>query len=783
MPREQRKRGKKHKAKNDALAGQVEENYQEDDYAVQEPSVIHYDQHDEDNSDPAAPFGHLDPDVKGYFRTVNDQLKQWQDEGIDTEVDTDMDPNEQRRIFFAAALSEMHNKELQLATDPECSVILERMLYSMDDFARRVFTDSLTGSWAPLITNRFASHVCQTLLTLAIDTVNREARGNVSSVLNDPEKGELLQMTQLILHNCEAILPDIIDLMRDQFASHVIRALLVLLCPSGVFTSMETHHSPSTRSKKSAHWRSKQGEMKSIIPAQSGSNSSGPVESVRPEAFMDMAKRFLNHILGTLGGNEVRALAIDKAASPLLQMFLELETYLKQADKPDSLMDHILAGLISDLHAGKELSSSAYVTTLLADSTSSHLAESLIKQCPTNIFEQIWNVYLVEDVAKRAIHPVANFVVSRAIARLSAEELTKVVERLKGTWSKCLKSSRLGPLISAFNRAGQLGASEIELLQVIRDIFELSDTTDLSLLIACVLRLKPCKEYQEALERKRQAEQEKPTDESENRGYRPHRGGDETNPLEPKIQGSLLLQAMLSLHTPHNEMVLDSLFAMEPSELLALACHPASSRIIDAVFESSTVNLRLRKKLVNAFIGQVHLLIDDRVGSRVADRLWVAADPYLKEKIARSLIPHEQFLAGSRFAKFFTRNLNLSLLKRNPDQWKSTKAKDGSSVNAIPITGPSKIPKSELKTESEIISTDAEKPEHISSKKRRKDVEPEDEIDILFSKAKRHKFSNLETSVEAKPKASTELNLDKSVLAAIEGAPRTTEKRVKSKKK
>jgi nucleolar protein 9 len=44
-----------------------------------------------------------------------------------------------------AALQEMNGKEKQLATDPECSPILERMLYSMDDFARRVFLDSLSG--------------------------------------------------------------------------------------------------------------------------------------------------------------------------------------------------------------------------------------------------------------------------------------------------------------------------------------------------------------------------------------------------------------------------------------------------------------------------------------------------------------------------------------------------------------------------------------------------------------------------------------------------------------
>ncbi len=52
----------------------------------------------------------------------------------------------EKHTFFLAALTEMTGKEKQLATDPDCSVILERMLHSMDDFARRVFTDSLTGS-------------------------------------------------------------------------------------------------------------------------------------------------------------------------------------------------------------------------------------------------------------------------------------------------------------------------------------------------------------------------------------------------------------------------------------------------------------------------------------------------------------------------------------------------------------------------------------------------------------------------------------------------------------
>ena len=49
-------------------------------------------------------------------------------------------------MFMVAALSEVSGKEKLLATDPDCSNVLERMAYSMDDFVKRVFIDRLAGS-------------------------------------------------------------------------------------------------------------------------------------------------------------------------------------------------------------------------------------------------------------------------------------------------------------------------------------------------------------------------------------------------------------------------------------------------------------------------------------------------------------------------------------------------------------------------------------------------------------------------------------------------------------
>lgn len=52
----------------------------------------------------------------------------------------------ERKAFVTAVLTEMEGKELQLATDPDCSTILERVSHSMDDFARRVLMDKFAGS-------------------------------------------------------------------------------------------------------------------------------------------------------------------------------------------------------------------------------------------------------------------------------------------------------------------------------------------------------------------------------------------------------------------------------------------------------------------------------------------------------------------------------------------------------------------------------------------------------------------------------------------------------------
>ena len=168
MPRENRKRGKKQKKKSSEVA-ENEESYgntnRDSQLATASQDGPSWIRPVESDAHPEAPYGYVDNDVKAYFRTVDVQIRDWQENKRDedqADVDGDKDPNNgeyshfyfslsantesERHLFFVAALSEMTGKERQLATDPDCSVVLERMIHSMDGFVLRVFFDSLAGS-------------------------------------------------------------------------------------------------------------------------------------------------------------------------------------------------------------------------------------------------------------------------------------------------------------------------------------------------------------------------------------------------------------------------------------------------------------------------------------------------------------------------------------------------------------------------------------------------------------------------------------------------------------
>jgi nucleolar protein 9 len=79
---------------------------------------------------------------------------------------------------------------------------------------------------------------------------------------------------------------------------------------------------------------------------------------------------------------------------------------------------------------------SDYLVTLLRDPTSSHLLETLVSRCPEPVFGILWTTYFERSLRKLSAHPVANFVVAKALERAQAEQLSYALDELRDSLGK-----------------------------------------------------------------------------------------------------------------------------------------------------------------------------------------------------------------------------------------------------------------------------------------------------------------------------------------------------------
>jgi nucleolar protein 9 len=145
-------------------------------------------------------------------------------------------------------------------------------------------------------------------------------------------------------------------------------------------------------------------------------------------------------------------------------MILEIEAGIDQSDMPNSIMDKILEGLISatrahlstvycallntsalDAESLPSRSESDFLASLLRDPTSSHLCETLISRAPARVFDILWPVYFLGKVPQLTVHPIANFVLARVLARCSPSQLKEACDELHQVAKKAISKQNALP--------------------------------------------------------------------------------------------------------------------------------------------------------------------------------------------------------------------------------------------------------------------------------------------------------------------------------------------------
>lgn len=533
------------------------------------------------------------------------------------------------------------------------------------------------------------------------------------------------------------IKPTLPTLLTSAHASPPVRLLLLVLTPNRALPSLDAAEGGEdlVRSKRSGKWRKNQDvKGKSILGEEKKSKKE---KRALPAAVAQLRRDMRSDLMERVKPVEWQSMGVDKVGSAAVQLLLEVEVDDGDAETPGSLLDIITEGLVTD----KKQEAQPYLTSLQVSSTGTRLFEALLRLSPDPIFSALWKTYFIGKIGKLSQHPYANFVVARGVARLDAKAVRKCAAEVatNSGGRGLIKTARTGVLLALIERATVLAdadtSSSVEEL-----IVSATDAGDKTLtLVPAMMALKtipmyeailagedePSSEAEGDVDAKAEAEADAMARRSawENRRQRKPQGA-----LDPNVQGCLLLQALVTLPST---MVLDSLVSLPIEQLLTYAKSPIASRLLDATMSSPP---KYRRKLLLKFMGKYNVLAMDRLGSRVAEAFYAAADGFMKEKIAKSLLKDATTLAADQYGRFLARKLDLQLLARREAEWREAHIGvkhhfahqlEGKQPAAAPV-----------ETEEEKLKR--EKKERKERKRKEKEGKV-DEIDDLFAGAERKK--------------------------------------------
>ncbi|KAJ2013130.1 Nucleolar protein 9 [Coemansia sp. S155-1] len=698
-----------------------------------------------------ASYGLVNPDLQKYLKSCEDMLD-----------DQKFGSTEDRDIFINNVYSEMKNFELQLTTDHEASRILEKLFWISNDYQIKRYFAVTREDTIRLVVHRFSSHTIQTLLLLSAIALEREMRGEICDFADTGDDDEtsgpqavrtaLPTFEELVLGLAKTLAPQWSYLMANEYASHILRVLLLVLTGSPI----EDQANPKTsiKSKRSVKYM----EDRNGTPAHHRSLAS---KRAVPSSFGPALTELLKTVSDDMSDLAARGFTSTTVGGTVLQSMLELQAERSSIEYPGSLLDKCLMGLVSakDISDANNARRDAYIKMMIEDVAGSHFLQMVMNICSSELLQKLYDLYFRGNLKALAFHPISNFVVQSLFSNAKSErQLKSMIEGVAPMVGDLLFKNRPGVVRALVDSCVRLESGYLELINALYNGLGAKSAAERGELINLLAFLITYAEF----------------------------ANSDYNRLQFKIQGSLIIQAILQFPSDGLEPMMDSYFSQDPEKIFSWCKDPSGSRIIEAILKSKQVPANSKRRVLEQHLGRYAELAMDRYGSHIVDACWETADIQFKEKILRELVKRETQLQDNQFGRFMLRNCRVEQYKRKSSEWRERERglekkklmfKDflgtakPSGVAVQPVAGP--------KT-----------PQHTTfgSKPKASDV---DEIDSLFQKSNVRVAANDQADKITKATSEKVAKVDKhdgkaadksleAVMDAISGAKR---KKSKSKDK
>ncbi|KAL8844375.1 MAG: hypothetical protein Q9176_001285 [Flavoplaca citrina] len=629
MPKEHKKRGrreeKKRKREQEEDRSELKRHKSEDD---PDTGIIVDSGYQDDGADyipNAGPgelpfYGLLDEEEQEYFKRADSML----------ELDQFNDA-EERALFLANVYKEANGKELKIANSQSCSRLMERLILMSTPKQLKALFQKFSGHFLHLAQHRFASHCCETLFTRLAPIVSEEITTSAESLSGD-EANAIATAEELFLTVSREFEGYLGYLMTDQFASHTLRVLLIILSGRPI---VDAHTTSLLQSRKK--------ENITVNSLESSRSANTSICTV-PDSFQQALDNMMKSMVVNLDTTSIRALAPHPVANPLLQLLLNLEFGRSGKSKAKDA-NSLFRKLLSDDPPEEGTDSASFFNAMLYDPIGSRLCEVLITNSPGRTFKILYQTLISEKLQSLAKSETASYVLIKALERLSKEDLEQAMHKLCSQIEVLVERSRTSVVKCLVERCAVRGVDIGPLAIALKEAYGQNPTERLHKM----LKMGTSNSESMSEDRRKQIE-----------GFDPS-----------KAHTSLLAQSMLDSPGTLQDLIIDGILSLDNTSLQRLAKDRSATHVLQKSLTCAGNTIRYRRMIMPRLASMTVDLATDPVASHVVDAFWKGTDslPFIREKIAEHLIQNEAVLRESVSGRAVWRNWQMDTYKTKRFDW------------------------------------------------------------------------------------------------------------------
>lgn len=592
-----------------------------------------------DNADPQHTnlfFGVLDREELEYFKQAEATLA----------MDAFESPDEKSH-FVTSVIEEAKGKELKLVTSQICSKLMERLVLDCDDVQLKALFQAFNGVFFNMACHKYASHVLETLLVRSTALVEKEL---LTPSFDDNEEEEedgalVVSMENMFLFMLNEFTPHLKEMISHQYASHTFRLLILIL--SSKLLPSSTQNNSTLRSKKSKIARK-------MIDLKDNDDFNKTYQT--PESFKLQLREVITKLYKEFTGNteskqevsttiitKFRELCVDKIASPVIQLIIQVEGIFDR--------DRSFWRLVFSVGDEKDPKEESFVEYLLSDAVGSHFLQNVIGFARVKYVERLYRLYMKDRIVRLAQRDTTGaFVVQSLLKHLKTREIKEILDALVPELS-ILLNSNMGfatTIIDASNKEDNYLREQV-VEQLIKKYYENTTSTDdkqpqhKNILESCL---------QLSSSTLGNTRDDWPTAEERRR--------------------SLFLEELIDYDDKFLDITLESMLELPEERFLQMPYHGVFSHVVEHVLQVKRVDTIKRKRLLNILCKDAVNMSCNAYGSHIVDKLWLftAKLALYKERIATALTQESEKVKNSTYGRQVWKNWKLDMYLRKNFDWK-----------------------------------------------------------------------------------------------------------------